>query len=170
MSDVWTDMRQKSIINFMVNCSLGTMFVKSIYASSFIRSGEKTFELLDKFVEEIGEQNVIQVITDNGNNYVLAGELLQAKREHLYWTPCAAHCIDLMLEDIGKISYIKMTLERAIFLVGFLYSHTGTLNMMRGFTSNKELVSFLDFRIRSWFFSDKESYCRDPASCLWMGK
>nr|XP_018686228.1 PREDICTED: uncharacterized protein LOC103993628 [Musa acuminata subsp. malaccensis] len=158
MSDAWTDMRQKSIINFMVNCSLGTMFVKSIYASSFIRSGEKTFELLDKFVEEIGEQNVIQVITDNGSNYVLAGELLQAKREHLYWTPCAAHCIDLMLEDIGKISYIKMTLERAIFLVGFLYSHTGTLNMMRGFTSKKELVRYGVTRFTTSFLTLQSVY------------
>ncbi|CAL9079218.1 unnamed protein product, partial [Musa textilis] len=29
MSDAWTDRRRRSIINFMVNCSLGTMFVKS---------------------------------------------------------------------------------------------------------------------------------------------
>ncbi|KAI9090378.1 hypothetical protein K1719_028713 [Acacia pycnantha] len=35
----------------------------------------------------IGEKNVVQVVTDNGSNYVLAGKLLQAKREHLFWTP-----------------------------------------------------------------------------------
>jgi hypothetical protein len=30
----------------------------------------------DAFVEEIGEQNVVQLVIDNGSNYVLAGKLL----------------------------------------------------------------------------------------------
>ena len=75
MSDVWTDRRRRSIINFMVNCSLGTMFVKSIDASSFVKSRDKIYDLLDNFVEEIGEQNIVQIITDNGSNYVLAGNI-----------------------------------------------------------------------------------------------
>ncbi|CAL9075803.1 unnamed protein product [Musa textilis] len=75
MSDAWTDRRRRSIINFLINCSLGTMFVKSIDASSFVKSGDKIYDLLDKFVEEIGEQNIVQVITDNGSNYVLADNI-----------------------------------------------------------------------------------------------
>ncbi|CAL9127726.1 unnamed protein product [Musa textilis] len=47
-----------------------------------------------------------------------------------------------MLEDIRKILDIKKTLERAIFIVGFLYNHTGALSMMREFTGNKELVRY----------------------------
>ena len=74
MSDVWTDRRRRSIINFMVNCSLGTMFMKSIDAS-FIKSGDKIYDLLDNFVKEIREQNVVQIIIDNGSNYVLAGNI-----------------------------------------------------------------------------------------------
>jgi len=76
------------------------MFVKSIDGSNFEKRGEKLFERLDSLVEEIGEENVVQVITNNGINYVLVGKLLEKKNTHLYWTPCAAHCIDLMLEDI----------------------------------------------------------------------
>ena len=30
---------------------------------------------------------------------IFVGRLLEAKRPHLYWSPCAAHCLDLMLED-----------------------------------------------------------------------
>ena len=59
------------------------------------------------------------------------------KRHHLFWTPCAAHCLDLMLEDIGKIPTIKRTIQRAVFVVGFMYNHTMVLNMMRSFTNNK---------------------------------
>ncbi|GJW45218.1 hypothetical protein Tco_0074017 [Tanacetum coccineum] len=58
-------------------------------------------------LEEIGEQNVVQVVTGNASSYKAQGKLLMAKRKHLYWTPHAAHCIDLMLEDIGRIQRKK---------------------------------------------------------------
>ena len=127
MSDGWTSRTNRTLINFLVNCPSRTMFVKSIDASSFMKTEEKTFELLDTFVEQIGEANVVQVVSDNGFNYVLAGKLLEAKRPNLYWTPCAAHCIDLILEDIGKIPRIAKTLERAIQLTGYIYNHGGCL-------------------------------------------
>ncbi|GKB16387.1 uncharacterized protein Tco_0850310 [Tanacetum coccineum] len=73
------------------------------YASSYMHTADKLFDLLDDFIEEIREANVVQVVTDNGANYVAAGKLLEVKRPNLYWTPCAAHCIDLMLEEVAKL-------------------------------------------------------------------
>ena len=58
---------------------------------------------------------------------MLVGKLLEAKRPNLYWTPCAAHYLDLILEDIGKIPRIAKTLERAIQLTGYIYNHGGCL-------------------------------------------
>ena len=46
--------------------------MKSIDASSMVKTGEKLYELLDSWVEEVGESNVVQVITDNASNYVAA--------------------------------------------------------------------------------------------------
>ena len=74
MSDAWTDRKSRTLINFLVNCPRGTMFIKSVDASGYVKTGEKIFELLNSFVEEIGEQNVVQIVTDNGSNYVLAGK------------------------------------------------------------------------------------------------
>ncbi|RVW68172.1 hypothetical protein CK203_065365 [Vitis vinifera] len=62
-------------------------------------------------MEKVGD--VVQVITDNASNYVNAGMRLMEKRSRLWWTPCAAHCIDLMLEDIGKLNVHATTLSRA---------------------------------------------------------
>nr|GEX01143.1 uncharacterized protein [Tanacetum cinerariifolium] len=67
-------------------------------------------------MDEVGEQNVIQVVTDNASNYVKAGKLLAAMRPQLYWTPCAARCIDLMLEDIGNLERVKSCLKMAMFM------------------------------------------------------
>ena len=140
MSDRWSSKTNRTLINFLVNCPIGTMFVKSIDASSIIKTGEKTFKLFDEFVEYVGEANIVQVITDNGSNFKLAGKLLEAKRPHLYWTPCAAHCIDLILEDIGKIPRVSKVLDRAISMTNYIYNHIGVLNMMREFTKQRELI------------------------------
>eukprot|EP00256_Glycine_max_P038787 XP_006587174.2 uncharacterized protein LOC102659927 [Glycine max] len=143
MSNAWTDRKQRCNINFLINSQAGTMFLKSVDGSDFVKTGEKLFELfelLDAIVEEVGEENVVQVVTDNGSNYILAGKLLEEKRKHIYWTPCAAHCIDLMLEDIGKLPLIRKTIRRAINLVGFIYVHSSTLSLLRNFTNKRELV------------------------------
>ncbi|RVW76443.1 hypothetical protein CK203_056860 [Vitis vinifera] len=113
MSDGWTDGKSRCLINFLVNSPAGTWFMKSIDASDTIKNGELMFKYLDEVVEEIGEENVVQVITDNASNYVNAGMTLMEKRSRLWWTPCAAHCIDLMLEDIGKLNVHATTLSRA---------------------------------------------------------
>ncbi|XP_058768459.1 uncharacterized protein LOC131642205 [Vicia villosa] len=130
MSDGWTDTNGRTLINFLVNSPAGTMFVKSVDASANMKTGKKLFELLDSFVEEISESNVVQLVTDNGSNYVLAGKRLQISRPKIFWTPCAAHCLDLMLEDIGKIARVKKVIQKGMTLVGFIYNHSLVLNLM----------------------------------------
>lgn len=62
------------------------------------------------------------------------------KRPHLYWSPCAAHCIDLILEDLGKITVISNTLKRGMTLNSYIYVRPGLVNMLREFTGQKDLV------------------------------
>ena len=140
MSDSWTDGNNRCLINFLVNNHVGIWFLKSIDASNTIKNGELMFKHLDEVVEEIGEENVVQVITDNASNYVNVGMRLMEKMRRLWWTPCAAHCIDLMLEDIGKLNFHATTLSRARQVVKFIYEHTWVLSLMRTFTKNHELL------------------------------
>ena len=41
------------------------------------------FQHLDEMAEEIGEENVVQVITDNVSNYVNAGMRLMKKKKQI---------------------------------------------------------------------------------------
>ncbi|XP_039001335.1 uncharacterized protein LOC120127510 [Hibiscus syriacus] len=122
---------EKDIVNFLVNSPKGSVFLKSLDVSKIKKDANTLFKMLDYMVEKIGEENVVQVVTDNASNYVKAGMMLKATRPYLYWTPCAAHCIDLMLEDIGKILKVQNTLKSAIFMIGYIYIHVGIVNMMR---------------------------------------
>ncbi|KAI5447645.1 hypothetical protein KIW84_015190 [Lathyrus oleraceus] len=80
MSDGWTYRKGRTLINFLANCLVGTMFVKSVDASDYAKTEDKLAELLDTFVEQMGEQNVVQLITDNGSNYVAVDKILTSKR------------------------------------------------------------------------------------------
>ena len=72
MSEGWIDRKERTLANFLVNCSKGIMFMQSIDASLMIKTGRRMFELLDKQVKQVGRENVIQVITDNHSSYVIA--------------------------------------------------------------------------------------------------
>jgi len=56
-------------------------------------------------------QHVVQVITNNSTNYVVASMMLMERHPMLFWTPCVSHYIDFMLEDIGKISFVGDMVE-----------------------------------------------------------
>lgn len=141
MSDGWTDKRRRTILNFLVNSPKGTVFLKSIDASHITKTADKIFSMLDQIVEEVGEENVVQVVTDNAANYKAAGAMLMEKRKKLYWTPCAAHCIDLMLEDFEKKTTIhRETISKGKKLTQYIYSKASLISLLQHFTKGKDLV------------------------------
>ena len=113
--------------------------MNSIDAFDIITNGELMFKYLDNMVEEIGEENVVQVITNNASNYVNPGTRLMEKRIRL-WTPCPTHCIDLMLEDVGELNVHTNTLLQAKQVVKFIYGHTWILSLLGTFTKNHLLI------------------------------
>ncbi|KAK7267601.1 hypothetical protein RIF29_20279 [Crotalaria pallida] len=98
------------------------------------------FKLLDAMVEEIGEDNVVQVVTDGASNFVLAGQKLEEKRPKLFWSPCAAHCLDLILEDIGQLPVFHDTIAKAKKITNYIYRHTWILSLHRKHSMGKELA------------------------------
>ena len=112
MSGSWTDGKSGCFINFLINISAGTFFLRSIDAYDSIKDGELLSLRLNKVIDEVGEENVVQIITDNGTNFMNAEKRIMETRSHVYWTPCAAHCIDLLSEDIGKSKIHKETLRK----------------------------------------------------------
>jgi len=52
-----------------MNSPRGTVFLKSVDASNIYKITEKIFEMKNTVVEEVGEDNVFQVMIDNVANY-----------------------------------------------------------------------------------------------------
>lgn len=105
--DGWMDGKSRHLTNFLINSPSGTVFLKSIDTSSFIKDGQKLFELLDSIVEEVGEDNVVQMVTDSASAYVLAREKIEEKIKNLFWSPCAAQCIDKCCMILVTFLFLK---------------------------------------------------------------
>ncbi|MQM05780.1 hypothetical protein Taro_038596 [Colocasia esculenta] len=117
-----------------------TVFWKSVDNSGKVKNADYLFQLMDNMVEEIGEKRIVQVVTDNAVAFKLAGQKLMEKREHLYWVPCSAHCIDLMLEDICEDPMVENVVNNARFITTFIYNHTNILDIMKTHTHGRELL------------------------------
>ena len=74
--DSCSDKKRRSICNFLVNSPKGTIFLYSIDTSDISKTAEKVCQVLDEVVDRVGEENVVQLVTDNAANYKLAGEML----------------------------------------------------------------------------------------------
>ena len=101
MCDGWIGPTKLSIISFMVYSKGITIFLKFVDALDKIKDNKDIYSLLKDMNKEVGEANVVQIVTDNGSTFLKVGKL-QMKKYNLYWTLCATHCIDLMFEDIHK--------------------------------------------------------------------
>ena len=100
-----------------------------------------------------GSTTCFQVIMDNAANYVAAGKMLMERYPSIFWTPCATHCIDLMLEDIWKIPFVKDIVESSKSITKFIYNHASVLHFMRTFTNKEELVRPAITRFATSFIS-----------------
>ncbi|XP_010264148.1 PREDICTED: uncharacterized protein LOC104602233 [Nelumbo nucifera] len=131
IANSWTDTRSQTLINFLVYCPTGTAFVKSADASKTVKSEENLFLLFKEVINWVKAENVVQVVTNNATNYVAAGRLLEAEFPWIYWSPCATHCLNLMLKEIGEMDYVANVVQRASRITKFIYNHIFVLSMLR---------------------------------------
>ena len=65
MSDASTNGKSRSLTNFLGNSPNGTVFIRFTNTLGNIN----TLSYLDNVVKEIGEENVVQVVTNNASAY-----------------------------------------------------------------------------------------------------
>ncbi|XP_068503640.1 uncharacterized protein [Phaseolus vulgaris] len=175
MTDGWTDRKRRTILNFLVNSPKGIVFLKSIDASDISKTADKIFKMMDDVVEEVGEDNVMQIVTDNAANYKAVGDLLMQKRNKLYWTPCATHCIDLMLEDFEKkIPLHQKTISNGKKITAYIYSRTSLICLLHKHTEGIDLIRQANTRFATSYLTlgclneNKKSLIRMFTSKEWQ--
>nr|XP_016445711.1 PREDICTED: uncharacterized protein LOC107770895 [Nicotiana tabacum] len=128
------------VINVLVNSLRGSMFLESYDASDSSTNSNKMFNLFEKTIFKVGPENVVQVVTDNASENKKAGDMLKGVFPNIYWTPCAAHCINLVFGDIFKLAPYSIVFAKAIKIHSYISQRPLLLNMMRRYTKQRNLV------------------------------
>ncbi|KDP27070.1 hypothetical protein JCGZ_22067 [Jatropha curcas] len=151
--DRWVDGFDRTVINFFVYCPKGTVFLKSVDASDVTKSAEALLSIFDSVVQEVGPKNVVNFVTDTSPSYKTAGKLLAEKYKTFFCSTCGAHCIDLMLEEIGESDEVKDVLAKAKRITQFIYNNGWVLNLMRKRTGGRDIIQLARTRFASIFLT-----------------
>ncbi|GJV13068.1 retrovirus-related pol polyprotein from transposon TNT 1-94 [Tanacetum coccineum] len=60
MSDFWTDGKGRCLINFLVNCPIDTIFLKSIDASEYVKDAQLIVKKINEVIEDVVDENILQ--------------------------------------------------------------------------------------------------------------
>ncbi|XP_025670279.1 uncharacterized protein [Arachis hypogaea] len=117
-----------------------------------------SFKLFAEVIEWVGSSNIVHVVTNNAANYVSAEKLIHEKYPNIFWSPCAAHCINLILKDIASIPHIADLASRASKVTVFVYNHMIFLSWLRKRKDWKEIVRPGVTRFATVFITLKSIY------------
>lgn len=112
LTDGWSNIRNEGIVNYIV-----TMRTPIFYKSSEMKGNHRTAiyisqELL-KVIDEISTEKITALVIDNASNMKAAWLLVQTQYPHIFTIGCAAHGLNLLLNDIYKIKTFQMIITNA---------------------------------------------------------
>ncbi|XP_045831497.1 uncharacterized protein LOC123922868 [Trifolium pratense] len=89
------------------------IFVKSVDASGVVKDAQMLCNLFSEVIEWVGYKNVVHVVTDNAANYVAVERKIHEKYDSIFWSPCAAHYLNLLLKDISSMPHVAELASKA---------------------------------------------------------
>ncbi|PNX78363.1 hypothetical protein L195_g034341 [Trifolium pratense] len=161
VTDGWTDGQRRPLINFMATSTAGPIFLKAIDTTGEFKDRHYIANLILSAIDEVGAQNVVQVITDNAPVCKAAGSIVESMHPHIFWTPCVVHTLNLALKNIcspspgpnNEVAYdecvwITKVYEDASTIKKFILTHSMRFAMYKQFV-HLRLLSICDTRFAS---------------------
>ena len=124
VSDGWTNTRHRPLINIIATSPKGAMFIKIEDCSGELKDAQFIANVLATAIDQIGSNKVVQVIMDNALVYKVASLIIESRYEHIFWTPCIFHNLNLILEEIdNKVPWIKELTGDVREIIKFITNH-----------------------------------------------
>ena len=112
-SDGWDNVVHCPLIIIMLSCLVGDIFLDLVDTLGNKKTKKYIARELKKFIEQIGLMKVSQICTDNVANILRVVDKVIETYPHIYKQGCAAHALDLLLEDWAKIPQFKDVIAKA---------------------------------------------------------
>ena len=126
-SDGWSNIQNRPVINCLLVTGDGAMFIDAVDTSGEVKDSAFIADELARNIHSVDADNIVQVVTDS----VGARKLLQQRFKGIVFSPCTAHCLDLALEDIGKLRWTSNIITEGRAVVKFITNHHKSLAIFR---------------------------------------
>ncbi|OAY64417.1 hypothetical protein ACMD2_12940 [Ananas comosus] len=86
-----SDLKGRAFTNVIAYSPGCALFINSFECSRERKTAMYLKDILSSIIEDIGPNNVVQLITNNGRNFLAASDMLVGKYPRMYKTRCVAH-------------------------------------------------------------------------------
>src|SRR5579875_1745593 len=138
-TDGWVNVGRRPLMNIMLVCPVGDIFIGSIDTTGMQKNQGYIAGKLKEYIEEVGPHNVVQICTDNASAMLGAMDKVVEEYPHIYKQGCAAHIIDLLLEDWSREPTFKQLICSAKRVCLYIRNHHVTMDLFRQFSPNKSM-------------------------------
>eukprot|EP00253_Pinus_taeda_P034430 PITA_34430 len=124
ISDGWTNTWHRPLINIISTSPKGAMVIKAKDCSREVKDAQLLVDVIIKAIEQIGPNKVVQVTTDIAPVCKAVGLIIKGRYDHIFWTPCIIHNLNLILEEMNnKFSWIKEITREEWEIFKFITNH-----------------------------------------------
>ncbi|KAL3694353.1 hypothetical protein R1sor_008004 [Riccia sorocarpa] len=134
--DGWTNVSGRLQMNILDVNRFGEAVHCHVDGSNEVKSGVWITGHIKKAIEERGPENVLQFVADNASANTLAGKLVRDTYPHVIFGGCVAHGLGLLMEDIGKLDWVKSVVTECKTFIQFVKNHHMSHTMFLDHFSN----------------------------------
>ena len=134
--DGWDNVQNRPLLNVVQCGTKGDVFLGTIDTTGNYKDHVYVASQIHPFIRLVGPENVVQVCTDNAPVMTFASRDIMQSNPHMYVQGCAAHCLDLLLEDWGKEDWVKKVVKKARIICLFIKNHHASQAIFRRMSPN----------------------------------
>ncbi|CAH0562808.1 unnamed protein product [Brassicogethes aeneus] len=118
MCDGWSNIRNESIINFVVTTPTPLLY-KTLVTGKQPHTSEYLANQINNVIEKIGSQKVFGLVTDNAANMKAAWKILKNMNANtnLYMYGCFAHSLNLLFTDFRNLKTLKDFINEVVSII-----------------------------------------------------
>jgi hypothetical protein len=130
------------------------MFLRSMNVSTIIEDVDLLQAIIFRVVEDVGAHNIVQIVTNDVSPYMQTAQhyVLKYYDHSFFFTLCADHCINLLLEKIATSKNVSEVLMKAKEITRYIYSHALPMEL-KGRYLQEEILSTSSFKFVAAFIT-----------------
>jgi hypothetical protein len=149
--DGWSSITNLPLFNAMLVSPATEQFLGAVDTTGYPKTAEYQASIMEKYIEEVGPQNIVQICTDNASSMKAAADIIIDKCPHIYFQGCAVHAMNLLLEDWRKATWMKEVVKKSRTIIKFIKRQHMPLAVFRKHEEKLSLVMSVKTRFGSNF-------------------